>query len=42
MKTAFEGMKNITICGDTVTIKSTMKDEDIANMRCWQKPLSNI
>ena len=32
MKTAFEGMKNITICGDTVTIKSTMKDEDIANM----------
>ena len=32
MKTAFEGMKNITICGDTVTIKSTMKDEDIDNM----------
>ena len=32
IKTAFEGMKNITICGDTVTIKSTMKDEDIANM----------
>ena len=32
MKTAFEGMKNITICDDTVTIKSTMKDEDIANM----------
>ena len=32
MKTAFEGMKNITICGDTVTIKSTMKDEDITNM----------
>ena len=32
IKTAFEGMKNITICGDTVTIKSSMKDEDIANM----------
>ena len=32
IKTAFEGMKNITICGDTVTIKSTMKDEDITNM----------
>ena len=31
-KAAFEGMKNITICGDTVTIKSTMKDEDIANI----------
>ena len=31
IKTAFEGMKNITISGDTVTFKSTMKDEDIPN-----------
>ena len=32
MKNAFEGMKNITIAPDVVTIKSTMKDSDIAGM----------
>ena len=32
MKTAFEGMKNINICQNIVTIKSTMKDSDIVNM----------
>lgn len=32
LKTAFEGMKNITICPDIVTIKSTMKDNDVADM----------
>ena len=32
LKTAFEGMKNITICPDIVTIKSTMNDTDIADM----------
>ena len=30
LKTAFEGMKNITICPDIVTIKSTMNDEKMA------------
>lgn len=32
MKTAFESMKNINICQNIVTIKSTMKDSDIVNM----------
>lgn len=32
LKTAFEGMKNITICPDIVTIKSTMNDNIIADM----------
>lgn len=33
LKTAFEGMKNITICTDIVTIKSTMNDNNIADMK---------
>lgn len=33
LKTAFEGMKNITICPDIVTIKSTMNDNNIADMK---------
>lgn len=32
LKTAFDGMKNITICPDIVTIKSTMNDTNIADM----------
>ena len=32
LKTAFDGMKNITICPDIVTIKSTMNDNNIADM----------
>lgn len=32
LKTAFEGMKNITICPDIVTIKSTMNDNNITDM----------
>lgn len=32
LKTAFEGMKNVTICPDIVTIKSTMNDTNIADM----------
>lgn len=32
LKTAFGGMKNITICPDIVTIKSTMNDNNIADM----------
>ena len=32
LKTAFEGMKKITICPDIVTIKSTMNDNNIADM----------
>ena len=32
LKTAFEGMKNITICPDIVTIKSTINDNNIADM----------
>lgn len=32
MKSAFEGMKNITICDNVVTIMSTMKDDNIKTM----------
>ncbi len=32
MRAAFEGMKEITICDQVVTIKSTMKDSTIADM----------
>lgn len=32
LKTAFDGMKNITICPDIVTIKSSMNDNNIADM----------
>lgn len=32
MKAAFEGMKNITICPDIITIKSTMKDDNVVAM----------
>lgn len=32
MKAAFEGMKNITICENMVSIKSTMKEETVAAM----------
>ncbi len=32
MRTVFEGMKEITICDQVVTIKSTMKDSTIADM----------
>lgn len=33
MKTAFEGMKNITLCEKSVTIKSTAKEADVEAMR---------
>lgn len=42
LKTAFEGMKNITICPDIVTIKSTMNDNNIADMEKWQKKSNKI
>ena len=29
MKATLEGMKNISVCENTVTIKSAMKDSDI-------------
>ncbi len=32
MKAAFEGMKNITICPDIITIKSTMNDDNVVAM----------
>lgn len=32
MQEAFEGMKNMTLCENTVTIRSTMKDADIEKM----------
>ena len=39
LKTAFEGMKNITICPDIVTIKSTMNDNNIADMEKMAKEI---
>lgn len=42
LKTAFDGMKNITICPDIVTIKSTMNDNNIADMEKWQKKSNKI
>jgi flavorubredoxin len=32
MKEAFEGMKNMTVCENMVTIRSTMKETDVAQM----------
>jgi hypothetical protein len=32
MTAEFEQMKNITFVGDTVTIKTTVKDSDIENL----------
>ena len=32
MREFFEGMKNMTLCENTVTIKSAMKDANIAEM----------
>lgn len=39
MKEAFEGMKKMTLCENTVTIKSTMKDADIAQMEALAEEL---
>lgn len=39
MKEAFEGMKKMTLCENTVTIKSTMKDSDIAQMEALAEEL---
>ena len=39
MKEFFEGMKNMTLCENTVTIKSTMKDENIAEMEALAEEL---
>lgn len=39
MKEFFEGMKNMTLCENTVTIKSTMKDADIAAMEALAEEL---
>ena len=32
MKAVLEGLKNITICDEMVSIKSTMKDADVEAM----------
>ena len=32
MASRFESMKNITLCGNIVTIRSTMKESDLAAM----------
>ena len=32
MREAFEKMKNMTLCDNMVTIKSTMKEADVAQM----------
>ena len=42
LKTAFEGMKNITICPDIVTIKSTMNDNNISDMKKMAEKLNKI
>lgn len=39
MKEFFEGMKNMTLCENTVTIKSTMKDTNIAEMEALAEEL---
>lgn len=39
MKEFFEGMKNMTLCENTVTIKSTMKDANIAEMEALAEEL---
>ncbi|MBO5488097.1 MAG: FprA family A-type flavoprotein [Eubacterium sp.] len=39
MRDAFEGMKNMTLCDNMVTIKSTMKDSDIAQMEALAEEL---
>lgn len=39
MKEAFEGMKKMTLCENMVTIKSTMKDSDIAQMEALAEEL---
>lgn len=39
MQEAFAGMKNITQCENTVTIRSTMKESDIAQMEALAKEL---
>ena len=32
MKSMLDGMKNLTVCENTVTILSTMKEKDVAAM----------
>lgn len=39
MKEFFDGMKNMTLCENTVTIKSTMKEENIAEMEALAEEL---
>lgn len=39
MKEFFESMKNMTLCENTVTIKSVMKDENIAEMEALAEEL---
>ncbi len=39
MKEFFEGMKNMTLCENTVTIKSTMKEANIAEMEALAEEL---
>lgn len=39
MQEAFAGMKNITQCENTVTIRSTMKESDLAQMEALAKEL---
>ncbi len=39
MREAFEGMKNMTLCDNMVSIKSTMKEADIAQMEALAEEL---
>lgn len=39
MREAFEGMKKMTLCENTVTIKSAMKDSDLAQMEALAEEL---
>lgn len=41
MKEFFEGMKNMTLCENTVTIKSAMKETNIAEMEALAEELLN-
>ena len=39
MGAVLDGMKNLTICQQTVTIKSTMKEEDVSRLELLAEEL---
>lgn len=41
MKAALEGMKNVTVCENTVTVKSAFKDSDVPSLEALAEELIN-